>query len=642
MNFTPFSETELHRAKNREAAKLAVESVIPEKQKEFILCIDEGWSTALHTAAGNSRTDVVEYLSQLCQDRDELILKQDCYGKTALHHAETRDVAEVLVSSVTSERQREFILSCDKNGRTTLHAAASDGRTDVVEYLCRLHPSDDELVLKKDRYYSGTALHYAANKDIAKLLVSSVTPKRQREFILSYDTKQRTALHAAASEGRTDVVEYLTRLYPSDDELILRSSCYGWTALHYAKNRKIAELLLESVSPDVKRELVFCVDEDECTALHAAATSGRTDVVAYLCGLYPNNDELVLKKDSYFGRTALHFAENGETAKVLVEAVTPEKQKDFIFSPDKELCTALHVAAAYDRPEVVEYLCRLPPCISADLLLAQDAGSHTPLHNASSEAVAQKLLFFLELSAISKVLVTEDDRGNTCMLWLCQQGQHGALSELLQFVGESYDSQIVMTHIRKRNKLGQNILHLAALSASLDELFDVLQDYLHLMDVKDMMHPDIYGNTPIHYVAAKYNMDIFTNLILHLPMSIRQGVLGLPNIQMTDCTKIIKTKSFHKSFYFNKILCNRDAPNMFETLKVLKAGLFSTDTDYRDSVYKFTENILKVLKYCLNEYSLLDSAYTMSHTLFSSAVGAQYALVSTTQRSQMQAEEVSI
>jgi len=108
----------------------------------------------------------------------------------------------------------------------------------VVEYLCSLSLADDELMLKKDAN-GFTALHFAKNRDIAKLLVHSVLPNNKKALILSVGSKQYTALYVASRSGRTDVVEYLCSLSLADDELILKKSADGWTALHYADNRDL-------------------------------------------------------------------------------------------------------------------------------------------------------------------------------------------------------------------------------------------------------------------------------------------------------------------------------------------------------------------------------------------------------------------
>jgi len=121
------------------------------------------------------------------------------------------------------------------------------------------------------------------NKEIAKLLVESVSSDSRNAFILCADKTQCTALHTAAKHDRTDVVEYLCSLSLADDELILKKNSHGQTALHYAKNREIAKRLVESVLPENTIDLLLSVDKNQSTALHFAAGTGRTDVVEYLC-----------------------------------------------------------------------------------------------------------------------------------------------------------------------------------------------------------------------------------------------------------------------------------------------------------------------------------------------------------------------
>jgi len=129
---------------------------------------------------------------------------------------------------------------------------------------------------------SEKAVHNIDNVDIVRRLVESVELCKRKEFILSVDENQCTALHRAAEKEKTDVVEYLCSLSIAD-ELILEKDADGWTALHYTKNREIAKLLVDSVLPENQNAFTLCADEDHCTALHIAAGISKTDIVEYFC-----------------------------------------------------------------------------------------------------------------------------------------------------------------------------------------------------------------------------------------------------------------------------------------------------------------------------------------------------------------------
>jgi len=542
-------------------------------------------------------------------------------GETALHTIDNADEARQLVESIHLCRQKEFILSVDENGLTALHAAAVHGRTDVVEYLCNLSLADDELILKKS-VNGQTALHYAKDREIAKLLVESVLPNNKTTFILSVDDKQGTALLAAAVCDRIDVVEYLCNLAPANDELILKSDVYGQTALHYAENREIAKLLVESVLPNNKTTFILSVDENQHTALHVAANKGRTDVVEYLCNLSPANDELILKRN-FKGETALHYAENREIAKLLVESVLPNNYTIFILSVDENQFTALHTAAIYERTRVVEYLCRFSE-LSVSLMFWQDCFNNTGMHFATNKTIVSCMLSSLEDAQIDELLSLTNNKGNTPILSLVDFGQHESLAELLQHIDNETDLDII-TYLEQHNYDGQNILHLAALSLFLDSIYNALQNYVGCLKLEKMMYPDAYGNTPIHYVAAKYDTKVFADFMLHLSLTMRQKITDLPNSQLVDCRNIIHQKNFSELFYIEKVLADDKHSSLVEKFAadyILRKD-FKQQLTHPKSFYKYDETILKVLKYCLNEYSLLDSAYTTSHSLFLETVCQQ-------------------
>jgi len=160
---------------------------------------------------------------------------------------------------------------------------------------------------------------------------------------------------------------------------------------------------------------------------------------------------------------------------------------------------------------------------------------------------------------------------------------------------------------------------------SLDSIYDVLQDYAGCLKLEKMMYPDKYGNTPIHYVAAKYDTKVFADFMLHFSLPKRQKITGLPNSQQVDCRNILYQKTFSELFYIKKVLADEEHSSL--ATRFAHRGFLRQDCKQQlkqpENFYKYDETILKVLKYCLNEYSLLDSAYTTSHSLFPAAVSQQ-------------------
>jgi len=235
---------------------------------------------------------------------------------------------------------------------------------------------------------------------------------RRKDFILSVDETQHTALHRAANSGRTDVVEYLCSLSLADNELILKQNASGRTALHDAKNREIAKLLIESVLPENQKTFILCADENQCTALHTAAKAGSTDLVEYLCSLSLPDDELILKKNAH-GRTALH------------------------------------TAAITEKTRVVECLCSLAE-LSVPLIFRQDCFNNTAMHHATNKTIVSCMLSSLEDAQIDELLSLTNYVGNTPILSLVELGQHESLAELLQHIENETDLDTI-TYLEQHN-----------------------------------------------------------------------------------------------------------------------------------------------------------------------------------------------
>jgi len=341
--------TALHCSSNQKIAQLLVESITPERKRDFTLSVTNHQCTALHVAASNGRTDVVEYLCSL-PVKLELVLAKKDHGWTALHGSSNQKIAQSLVESLAPQKQIHFILSVTKNKATALHVAANKGRTDVVEYLCSL-PGKDELVFAKDSF-GCTALHHSFNQNIAQSLVKSIKPHKQRYFVYMVNHKKSTGLHIAAENGKVDVTKYLCNLYPNNDELILKKGDYGNTALHVSKTGEIARILLESVTKAQQATILLASNKFQCTALHEAASSGKNDVVEYLCAVYPTSDELILKNDSS-GRTALYYIDDGNTAEMVFKSATEDGRAKLLSAVDRDGQTLLHRAAKLGKKKTI-------------------------------------------------------------------------------------------------------------------------------------------------------------------------------------------------------------------------------------------------------------------------------------------------
>ena len=179
---------------------------------------DNDGLTPLHAAAAKGYRDVAEVLLAGGADFNTKTGR----GYTPLHAAAEgghRELAELLLTSGADvwdkdnkgESPWDWALA---DGRadvaelllqyseypvdTRLHDAARDGNLGIVKALLKDKPS---LVYVKDKQ-GATPLHWAANKDVAELLLASGANVNAK------DNNSLTPLHWAALDGHADLAEF--------------------------------------------------------------------------------------------------------------------------------------------------------------------------------------------------------------------------------------------------------------------------------------------------------------------------------------------------------------------------------------------------------------------------------------------------
>lgn len=184
----------------------------------------------------------IEKLKEILKRNPHIAKKRDQYGKTLLHAAPSREIAEILIT------QGAHVNAEDKEGETPLFFAAKIGSKDLV----------DLLVVKG-----------------AEVNIKSI--------------KGWTPLHYAAVDGRLEVVELLV----SKGSRVNAQDNAGWTPLHWASMRglgitgiphdivlsnyiKIVEFLIQNGAD------VTVKDNDGVTPLKIAQRFGGKEIEAVL------------------------------------------------------------------------------------------------------------------------------------------------------------------------------------------------------------------------------------------------------------------------------------------------------------------------------------------------------------------------
>lgn len=508
---------------------------------------------------------------------------------TALHHADCRELAQLILESVGSSMKEKLILSLDQNNHSPLDVASKMGRVDVVEYFLSLGIDKDKLLLNLHRpRYDGeignTALHLAANKRIAELLVNAVSCSKREDFVWAYNDKYYTPLHQACREGKTDVVRYLLSLCtPTNKWDYLLGFCADWyTPLHCAKTSEIGTMLIEFASKDGKddRYQDFICGKRATTgetALHTASRKGRLDVVLLLVSLESYGKQLVKTTADDFtisgNNTPLHMARNAGIADIIIKAIDATDRLAYVETVNDSNQTVLHYASQRGRATVIKYFLK-------------------PMYEY--------------------MFSNEGDEGNTPLL-LAVDGAHAATTSIILEYFSRNEKKLIQ-QLKHTNSQYQNVFHLAGRHCNTD-VDEVLTEYKHLLDADELTTLDIVGNSPIHYLLGTQKLKAFADQIMTLPLATRRELfLVIDNQNKLNCQAILdKIQTLEGPISIEEFFMQ----SVMNTWYDKGLGLTMFYEERRGNIggippykLKFDLQLLNVKRYALHEYSLTDIAST--------------------------------
>ena len=248
------------------------------KMVEFIninMLRDESGNTLLHWAAKLGDVELAKIVYNG--------IPRNKFGRTPLHYATNREVAEFLIS------RGAYVDDVDEFGRTPLHYAAIENRADVVEVLIKsganINARDNEgntplklallngsvrvakILIKAGATLDDATLHYAVwygDRELVELILQrGVNPNIR-------DSDGRMPLHIAVWKGFTDIVEMLLR-HGADPNA---RDGKGLTPVYYAGDRckrgepcaEIIELLIKH-GADTSEILNAVLNEEQLRVL---------------------------------------------------------------------------------------------------------------------------------------------------------------------------------------------------------------------------------------------------------------------------------------------------------------------------------------------------------------------------------------
>jgi ankyrin repeat protein len=309
-----------------------------------------GW-TSLHWAAFTWRVEIAQVLldhganAKLQAERGETALHVVSRGKHNNSQEEGVGTARLLL-----ERGAD-VNAWDKDGWTSLHFAALEGRVEVAQVLL-----DHGANAKLETEGGETALLTVSRGEFDSQEQGASTARLLLERGADVNARYKdgwTSLHWAAFKGRVEV----TRVLLDHGVNTKLQNERGETALHVVSRGKhnnsqegvgTARLLLER-GVDVNAR-----DKDGWTSLHFAAFEGRVEVAQVLLDYGAN-----AKLETMWGETALHLVSPGEYDSeergVGIARMLLEHGVD-VHAQNKADATALHLAAFSGRLEIVQLL----------------------------------------------------------------------------------------------------------------------------------------------------------------------------------------------------------------------------------------------------------------------------------------------
>lgn len=246
-----------------------------------------------------------------------------------------------------------------------------------------------------------TILHLAARLGHVELVSEIV--KLFPEMVSAENRDQETPLHEACREGRVEIVRILLE---NDPWVAYKTNLWDKSVLYVACERGRVEVVKHFLHNNMHMLLMLEVDMST-TSLHAAASSGHTEVVKELIKVRP---DFAWKKDEFMnGCSPLHIACSKGHLDITRELL--KLDMDLSGLQDNECRTPLHWAVIKGRVNIIAEI------LSVSLESAEMTTKHgeTILHLAVKNNHFEVLKFLMESLDVSNLKNFQDADGNTIL-----------------------------------------------------------------------------------------------------------------------------------------------------------------------------------------------------------------------------------
>ncbi|XP_014229216.1 ankyrin-3-like [Trichogramma pretiosum] len=515
-----------------------VEKFLELGQDPNLLVHEIGYS-ALHLALAYDRRNVARLL--LKSGANPNLANPE--GSTALHLICKMDRPKALMKSflkICLEKRQPLLLDAqDKEGKTALHLALENGRTNIAKWLLR-KGADPTLANPE----GSTALHLICKmnhpKALMNLILKKCLGKRQPLPLDAQNKEGKTALHLALEKGHREVVQLLLErgadpnlahpegltalqlICKMDSSYALMRLLFeisdkknqplpldaqdkeGKTALHLALGKfhgNIADwLLIKGANPNL-------ADNKGSTALHIICKMIGFNYLAHR--LFEISDEkhrevLVDAQDNE-GNTPLHFAILNHDEYIMARLLLGRGANPTLANKDGQI--PLHIARFwYNDVELLGIFFELTNAkYHSGQLNAKDILGRTPLHRALKLNKVIVSEYLLRLGADPHLT---DGLGNTALHVMSKDSHNEDLVEMFFKVNEELNQHL---QIDATDTLGRTPLSLA-LECGNKKMIEQLMR--RGADLKLAIENDEW--TPLHFVCSRPSGNDVAGLFLKI------------------------------------------------------------------------------------------------------------------------------
>ena len=280
-----------------------------------------------------------------------------------LHYAATHGLIQSVQFLLSAGNKQHLFALRDREQNNLVHLAAKRGHTRLLHWLIGQYGS---MALKAKGHDGLRALHYAAREGHLECVQLLLTV--HQGGVLDEDDRGSNPVHWAAEAGKLAVLRCMVEQYGAS--VLLTPGDDGLNPLQFAIRKEhmdCVSYILETCLGSIKSKNKFGQN-----AIHEAAKTGNTEIFNYLITRADTED--IHARDENNGNTALHLAAAWGRAEV-VEILLNASDR-ILATKNNDPSTAAHLAAVSGHLPILKQIARR----KINTIIEPGNGGWTPLH----------------------------------------------------------------------------------------------------------------------------------------------------------------------------------------------------------------------------------------------------------------------